>query len=414
MTSERLVTVNWSKRWVQMTELNICCYTHSLAGMNDFSYLHTNCFEVTVELSCDKFPHASELPIEWENNRESLLVYMEQVRLIWTTFLSLILQFFFLNLLYEQNRKLHYLFAYALLFYICSSNKAGYLIFLPLTFCLQVHRGIKGVVRDKDTEAGIADAIIKVDDIDHHIRSGIVLHLTSDLLSVTPRYSSRFPSPTVLFCSCWWRLLAAAESWWVQSNGQRRGILPFLPHLPSHVRPLPHNLRLPPHQDAQTEAERHFGEGGETPQGPAAQAASATSTQAPCHHQGYQPETCCCCQTGKEGVMMKNEDNMRTKQDLFSSRWVQRQLLFTAVMQSVIYPLHLYKYTPDIWTISCCGAAEQLRTHLWLLLKVTSVSSSAVFGLDLRHSCALMAWQVNIRGYFRTRIFLTWEVSLFS
>lgn len=48
-------------------------------GMNDFSYLHTNCFEVTVELSCDKFPHASELPVEWENNRESLLVYMEQV-----------------------------------------------------------------------------------------------------------------------------------------------------------------------------------------------------------------------------------------------------------------------------------------------------------------------------------------------
>lgn len=52
------------------------------AGMNDFSYLHTNCFEVTVELSCDKFPHASELPIEWENNKESLLVYMEQVSLL--------------------------------------------------------------------------------------------------------------------------------------------------------------------------------------------------------------------------------------------------------------------------------------------------------------------------------------------
>lgn len=49
--------------------------------MNDFSYLHTNCFEVTVELSCDKFPHASELPIEWENNKESLVIYMEQVSL---------------------------------------------------------------------------------------------------------------------------------------------------------------------------------------------------------------------------------------------------------------------------------------------------------------------------------------------
>ncbi|NXA56976.1 CPXM1 carboxypeptidase, partial [Nothocercus julius] len=53
---------------------------HTVPGsMNDFSYLHTNCFEITVELSCDKFPHASELPAEWENNRESLLLYMEQV-----------------------------------------------------------------------------------------------------------------------------------------------------------------------------------------------------------------------------------------------------------------------------------------------------------------------------------------------
>ncbi|XP_062331809.1 probable carboxypeptidase X1 isoform X1 [Osmerus eperlanus] len=86
---------------------------HTVPGsINDFSYLHTNCFDVTVELSCDKFPHASELPAEWENNKESLLVYMEQV-----------------------------------------------------------HRGLKGVIRDKDTEAGIADAIVKVDDIDHHIRS---------------------------------------------------------------------------------------------------------------------------------------------------------------------------------------------------------------------------------------------------
>lgn len=32
------------------------------------------------------------------------------------------------------------------------------------------------MVRDKDTEAGIADAVIKVDDIDHHIRSGEIQH----------------------------------------------------------------------------------------------------------------------------------------------------------------------------------------------------------------------------------------------
>ncbi|NXJ11907.1 CPXM1 carboxypeptidase, partial [Odontophorus gujanensis] len=77
------------------------------------SYLHTNCFEITVELSCDKFPHVSELPAEWENNRESLLLYMEQV-----------------------------------------------------------HRGIKGVVRDEDTGEGIANAIISVDGINHDVRTG--------------------------------------------------------------------------------------------------------------------------------------------------------------------------------------------------------------------------------------------------
>ncbi|KAL2099253.1 hypothetical protein ACEWY4_005733 [Coilia grayii] len=86
---------------------------HTLPGsMNDFSYLHTNCFEVTVELSCDKFPHESELPEEWENNKESLLVYMEQV-----------------------------------------------------------HRGIKGLVRDRETKTGISDAVIKVRDLDHDVRS---------------------------------------------------------------------------------------------------------------------------------------------------------------------------------------------------------------------------------------------------
>ncbi|KAM9786703.1 probable carboxypeptidase X1 [Syngnathus typhle] len=86
---------------------------HHVAGsMNDFSYLHTNCFEVTVELSCDKFPHASELPVEWENNKESLLLFMEQV-----------------------------------------------------------HRGLKGVVRDKESKKGIEDAVIKVEDHGHDIRT---------------------------------------------------------------------------------------------------------------------------------------------------------------------------------------------------------------------------------------------------
>ncbi|XP_054454614.1 inactive carboxypeptidase-like protein X2 [Anoplopoma fimbria] len=85
---------------------------HTAAGsMNDFSYLHTNCFELSMYVGCDKFPHESELPEEWENNRESLLVFMEQV-----------------------------------------------------------HRGIKGVVRDLQGR-GIVNAIISVEGISHDIRT---------------------------------------------------------------------------------------------------------------------------------------------------------------------------------------------------------------------------------------------------
>uniref|UniRef100_A0A673CRF1 Inactive carboxypeptidase-like protein X2 n=1 Tax=Sphaeramia orbicularis TaxID=375764 RepID=A0A673CRF1_9TELE len=85
---------------------------HTAPGsMNDFSYLHTNCFELSMYVGCDKFPHESELPEEWENNRESLLVFMEQV-----------------------------------------------------------HRGIKGVVRDMQGR-GIPNAIISVEGISHDIRT---------------------------------------------------------------------------------------------------------------------------------------------------------------------------------------------------------------------------------------------------
>ncbi|XP_029619356.1 adipocyte enhancer-binding protein 1 isoform X4 [Salmo trutta] len=48
-------------------------------SMNDFSYLHTNCLELSVFLGCDKFPHQTELVIEWEKNREAMLTFMEQL-----------------------------------------------------------------------------------------------------------------------------------------------------------------------------------------------------------------------------------------------------------------------------------------------------------------------------------------------
>lgn len=114
--------------------------------MNDFSYLHTNCFELSMYVGCDKFPHESELPEEWENNRESLLVFMEQVRLP-TGPLS--------NCLCA-----------------CSVNNAHGLRGDMFTcVCVQVHRGIKGVVRDAYGK-GIANARVSVEGINHDVRTG--------------------------------------------------------------------------------------------------------------------------------------------------------------------------------------------------------------------------------------------------
>ncbi|CAH0595249.1 unnamed protein product [Chrysodeixis includens] len=50
-------------------------------GMQDYNYLHSNCFEVTLELSCCKYPPASELLKFWHQNRDAMLSFMEQAHI---------------------------------------------------------------------------------------------------------------------------------------------------------------------------------------------------------------------------------------------------------------------------------------------------------------------------------------------
>ena len=51
-------------------------------GMQDWNYLHTNCFELTIEMGCVKYPTADRLPAFWQANKFSLLVFMGQVSML--------------------------------------------------------------------------------------------------------------------------------------------------------------------------------------------------------------------------------------------------------------------------------------------------------------------------------------------
>uniref|UniRef100_A0A8C6SD53 Carboxypeptidase D, a n=1 Tax=Neogobius melanostomus TaxID=47308 RepID=A0A8C6SD53_9GOBI len=83
-------------------------------GMQDWNYLHTNCFEVTIEQGCVKYPWAKDLPGYWEQNRRALLQFIHQV-----------------------------------------------------------HTGVKGVVSDIRDGTGISNATISVQGIDHTVTTAL-------------------------------------------------------------------------------------------------------------------------------------------------------------------------------------------------------------------------------------------------
>ncbi|XP_061620522.1 carboxypeptidase Z-like isoform X1 [Phyllopteryx taeniolatus] len=108
-------------------------WASSAGGMQDFNYLHTNCFEVTVHLGCEKFPPEEELFISWHENQEALMSFIEAVSM----------------------RRLSASCSVALKI---KTNKK----------CPQVHRGIKGIIRDVEGN-GIKGARVSVRGIRHDV-----------------------------------------------------------------------------------------------------------------------------------------------------------------------------------------------------------------------------------------------------
>lgn len=50
-------------------------------GMQDYNYVWAQCLDLTLEVSCCKFPPAAKLPALWSENKRALLAFVQQVHL---------------------------------------------------------------------------------------------------------------------------------------------------------------------------------------------------------------------------------------------------------------------------------------------------------------------------------------------
>ncbi|KAH7984072.1 hypothetical protein HPB52_016876 [Rhipicephalus sanguineus] len=66
-------------------------------SMSDYNYVYEGCLDVTLEISCCKFPNSSELARMWDENRQPLLAYLAEVHKgEYTNLLFLFLNFAFI------------------------------------------------------------------------------------------------------------------------------------------------------------------------------------------------------------------------------------------------------------------------------------------------------------------------------
>jgi hypothetical protein len=107
--------------------------------MQDWNYLNTNDFEVTIEVACEKIVDQDSLRDYWNDNKYALISYLGQV---------------------------------------CSSNNILTIeiktnIHVNLCKKKKVHKGIKGVVTDDSSKAPIVNATIQIEGISHNVSTYI-------------------------------------------------------------------------------------------------------------------------------------------------------------------------------------------------------------------------------------------------
>ena len=49
--------------------------------MQDYNYIYAGCYELTLEISCCKYPNTSELEGFWNENKAPLMNFLEQVHI---------------------------------------------------------------------------------------------------------------------------------------------------------------------------------------------------------------------------------------------------------------------------------------------------------------------------------------------
>jgi hypothetical protein len=81
-------------------------------GAQDYNYIWGGCLEITIEMSCCKYPPAAELPGHWEDHRLVILLSINLLKFLYTKpdYKLLLFCISILCILCSRSEELNYFF----------------------------------------------------------------------------------------------------------------------------------------------------------------------------------------------------------------------------------------------------------------------------------------------------------------